>query len=118
MIKFKKLIEIKHTNTHEKTIKVLHDPSAYVEDPTLGSKPILEEDKDPSFDNRLQQRFVTRGNWSFESVEDFKKHIPEKAEDVVPLKNEQPAIGLFDAKTLARVQKNFPYKSNRLKDDD
>ena len=118
MTKFKRLVEIKHTNKQEKAVKILKDANAYVEDPMLGSKPILDEEENPSFDKRLQQRFITRGNWSFESIEDFKKHLPEKVEDITPFKNEQPAIGLFDAKTLARVQRNFPYKTRKPKDDD
>jgi len=66
-------------------------------------------DDNDIFDRRLQHRFVTKGNWSFEQVTDAAVSLPDLESQVKELGPPQPAIGLFDEETLLRVQKNFPY---------
>ena len=122
--RFRSLIEITNKQpsppVDSKLDHAIKDETAYVQDDNQDMSPLLAKEPETTFDSRLQVRFITRGNWSFESVETFKANLPERAEDVVPFKNPQPAIGLFDAKTLKRVQKNFPYKMKvgRKNDDE
>jgi len=63
------------------------------------------------YDHRLQQRFITKGLWTFEMVNNSKKDLLEMPEaETVSFEEKQPAIGLFSPEELASVQKNFPYK--------
>ena len=118
--KYKSLVEI--TNKKQvikggETVKIIEGGEGYSHSDDMECNPLIEEVKQTEdFDLRLQQRFITRGNWCFEDIDTFKKNIPNKAQDVVPFKSDQPALGLFDEETLKRVQKNFPYKI-KIRDD-
>jgi len=72
-------------------------------------KIIAPTDDQPGFDHRLKQRFITKGHWTIEQVEGSTVILSDTEEEVVSLGPPQPALGLFDEETLARVQKNFPY---------
>ncbi len=67
-------------------------------------------DDQTGFDNRLKSRFITKGHWTIEQVDGDTVILSDVEEEIVPLGPTQPALGLFDEETLARVQKNFPYK--------
>lgn len=115
MSKFRSLVEIKRIDpkdvkkTASGEFKVLKNQTAYMENSMLNSKPLLEKEKETTYDLRLREKFITRGNWSVQEISDFEANMPESPNDVVPFKSDQPAIGLFDEETLKRVQKNFPY---------
>ncbi len=68
-------------------------------------------DDQPGFDLRLQDRFVTKGHWVIERLTAGKDLLSDTETEVVEFGPPQPAIGLFSDEELAKVQKNFPYKT-------
>jgi hypothetical protein len=73
-------------------------------------RPPAPTDDQPGFDNRLKERFITKGHWTIEQIDGGTVILSDIEEVVVSFEPTQPALGLFDEETLARVQKNFPYK--------
>lgn len=68
-------------------------------------------DDQSGFDLRLQDRFITKGHWVIEKVTAGKDLLTDFESEVVELGPPQPALGLFSDEELARVQKNFPYRT-------
>jgi hypothetical protein len=121
--KFKSIVEIKRIDPKDvkasgsKTVKILDKDNAYVQDESFDASPILTPEKETTYDLRLRQRFITRGNWSIQSIEDFEANLPQSPDDVIPFKDDQPALGLYDEETLKRIQKAFPYKVKKTNHD-
>lgn len=68
-------------------------------------------------DRRSQDRYTLNGDMKKlvdekevpQTLEKFVDAIPDLSDHTVPTVETQPALGSFDADTLARVQKSFPY---------
>lgn len=73
-------------------------------------RPVAPTDDQPGYDTRLQDRFITKGHWTFEKISVDKDMAADVEANVVELGPPQPAIGTFSDEELAQVQKNFPYK--------
>lgn len=69
-----------------------------------------QEKKEQLLDTRSQERYTRKGEVSAQEIQAHLDSLPDLAGQEAGFSEAQPAIGAFDAETLARVQRNFPYR--------
>lgn len=69
-----------------------------------------QEKKEQLLDTRSQERYTRKGEVSAQEIQAHLDSLPDLAGQETGFSEAQPAIGAFDAETLARVQRNFPYR--------
>lgn len=62
-------------------------------------------------DSRSQERYSNKGDLKDTVLQSHFDGMSDLSDQTVPTVEKQPALGLFDADTLERVQKSFPYPS-------
>ena len=69
---------------------------------------IEQEIKDRLLDSRSQDRYTRNGDLKSEVLSAHLDGVKDYADQTVPCTEKQPALGLFDAETLERIQRTFP----------
>jgi hypothetical protein len=68
-----------------------------------------QEKKTQQLDTRSQDRYTRKGELTPQEIQAHLDSLPDLAGQETGFAESQPAIGTFDAETLARIQKTFPY---------